>query len=473
MWTGFEGSDESGRYSYATDFENISYPNVLFNIHFWVLLEDQDESDMDNYNYVGPTEYDVLTAIANANKGMNKFGIFFKYDGVDVVNDSSLALVINPSTSNSNCLQSDYPNHTPYGTVGSTIVNTPEIYPTDALNVYIMKESVCFGGWGPSHLLLISDDGLEGPSFVHEMGHFLGLGHTRGGNGNSQTPNNCEHVTRDTTLLKDPNDPFAPYFNADKRGDRVVDTPAVPDMYPNVAPYNYNENCEYIGDAGDCQGSQYDFTSDDLKNTMGDGYYFDCTEIRLTPGQGIRMREKITSANPNTVLGKIRSYDMSPLYEPYKGQYFSVGPDLPYSERPLFQPGFNYKFVECNGDYPQPSNYYDTSFWSNYNNIVLGIGLDETNYSIITHPNHTAIRIKQVQASAHKCYDNNNRMAIGGKVTKFHDNVINTNLTETNKDATAINDQNLIQDLETGLYKIDKNFEDGSTEEVIIFKENN
>ena len=327
LWQGFDGPDEPGRYSYATDFDRNSFPDVLFKVHFWVLLEDHDESDMSNYNYQGTTEYEALTANANLNKAMNEFGIFFKYDGIDVVNDTSLALQVNTTIDpGPNCTTANYPNHTEFSTATAAIRNNPAIYPPGILNVYIIKETVCFGGVGYSDLIGVGQQGLEGVNFVHEIGHLLDLGHTRGGNGNNQGDNTCEHVTRDPNDINDLDDPNDTFFNADMRGDRVVDTAAVPDMWPNEAPYNYDENCIYIGDAGDCQGTEYEFTPEDMSNTMGDAYNFNCAAIKLTPGQGVRMRERIAD---HPVTNALSSLDLSPLYEPYKGQYYSVGPNLP------------------------------------------------------------------------------------------------------------------------------------------------
>ena len=55
---------------------------------------------------------------------------------------------------------------------------------------------------------------------------------------------------------------------------------------------------------------------------------------------------------------------------------------------------------------------------------------------------------------------------------KFNDNVFNTNVTVTPKDSTQINNPDLIPALPSGLYKIDKTYEDGSNDETVIFKEN-
>jgi len=78
---------------------------------------------------------------------------------------------------------------------------------------------------------------------------------------------------------------------------------------------------------------------------------------------------------------------------------------------------------------------------------------------IFSHPNHSAIDIIEVNkaygyAQIKKCYDNNNRTPIGGGITKFNDNIFNTNVTITPKDSTGINNPNLVNELPNGLYKI-------------------
>lgn len=167
---------------------------------------------------------------------------------------------------------------------------------------------------------------------------------------------------------------------------------------------------------------------------------------------------------------------LAALYEPYRGAYYVAGPVPSLRNDPLFQPGFDYSFVECCCNFPQPADYYNTSF--TYGNPVLTISKFETDYSLITHPNHTAINIKFDACdfngqNTRKCYDNWNRAAINGKVTKFNDEIFNTNITITPQDSTAINNQNMVNDLPQGLYKIEKNYDDGAIEETVIYKQGN
>ena len=55
---------------------------------------------------------------------------------------------------------------------------------------------------------------------------------------------------------------------------------------------------------------------------------------------------------------------------------------------------------------------------------------------------------------------------------KFKDNVFNQNVDVFPKDSTGINNENLIQELPDGLYKIEKEYGNGEKEETVIVKEN-
>ncbi len=57
--------------------------------------------------------------------------------------------------------------------------------------------------------------------------------------------------------------------------------------------------------------------------------------------------------------------------------------------------------------------------------------------------------------------------------TKFNDGVLNANVTVMPQDSTAINDPQLIQNLQPGLYKIDKVYDNGAVDQTIILKNNN
>ncbi len=153
-----------------------------------------------------------------------------------------------------------------------------------------------------------------------------------------------------------------------------------------------------------------------------------------------------------------------------------IGPYTPLEYRPLFQPGFDYRFIECHCDCPEPS-LPNQAFTYNASNIILNIGKLEPNYEAITHPNHTAIKIKHelpngtvYLAQPQRCYDNFNKAAGGGKITKFNDDVFNTNVTVTPQNSNEINDPELVGNLPNGLYEIEKNYDDGASQQTVIYK---
>ena len=298
---------------------------------------------------------------------------------------------------------------------------------------------------------------------THEVGHFFNLYHTFHCRTDATGEYVCENVTRDDTDTE--------CFNANIKGDGIIDTNATPKVM------TVDGNCLYVpnGEVDHC-GVPYNYggLEPEVKNFMG--YNNDCAQ-EFTAGQVAVMRFVIKAIINESNLNWIVSYPVSILYEPYLGDYAPYYPHSTPWVHPHFQPGFDYDFVECGGegDYPQPADYSDTSFYYDNNNILLQIDKDETDFSSIVHPNHSAIRILQfTNQQPRKCYDNyNSPPVIGGVVVKFNDNIINTNVTVTPKDSTSINDEELIDDLQPGLYNIIKNFENGDTQESVIYKENN
>ncbi len=108
--------------------------------------------------------------------------------------------------------------------------------------------------------------------------------------------------------------------------------------------------------------------------------------------------------------------------------------------------------------------------------MISSFDTDEDRFEAIMHPNHTAIRILQLETSLtqpRRCYDNNNRTPNGGSILRFNDGVFNTNVTVTVKDSSEINNSNLINELQPGLYNILEQYNDGGTQETVIYKENN
>jgi len=71
------------------------------------------------------------------------------------------------------------------------------------------------------------------------------------------------------------------------------------------------------------------------------------------------------------------------------------------------------------------------------------------------------------------CYNIFNKAPNGGTLIKFLDGVPNANVNITPQDSLQINNANYIQNLTPGLYNIQKTYNDGTNEEMMILKENN
>jgi hypothetical protein len=271
-----------------------------------------------------------------------------------------------------------------------------------------------------------------------------------------------ENITRDSTN---------PYYNADIAGDFVTDTPACfkgsGDNYCHIidATYEYLSVPTIVDNSPD----HLMYENVDILNFMH--FYWKSRLINIlhfTDGQGVRMREtiEITSLNFDEVETTLAS-----LYEPYAGEYRRIGPEQQNDDSPHFQWGFDYEFVDCSGDYELPSDYEDVSF--DYTEGKLN-EVDKYDWNLhVWHPNHSAIRIIQIdKTQPRRCYDNWNRRPSSGGITHFHDGIINNNYTTYPKDSLQINNATLIQDLQNGLYKIDKQYNDGDQEQNVIIKNN-
>jgi hypothetical protein len=427
----------------------------------------------------------LLENIAYLNIVFNEFNIFFKYQGYSSFDSpANLPLVQyepHPVTGEYQCVP--YPGQfdpNGYGNIG----RCSDVYSfwgyaqnnnykmANAMNIYVPYGSE-FGGAARgvgSDMLIMKVNKLNEFTSIHEMGHALGLYHTRSThNGVS----NKEHTTRVAT--PGPCHPNNEY-NAPCADDSVVDTAANTQFshggtYPWIS--ESNGNWTYNGTEKDELGVTYIIDHLDIINVMSDAYI--AWENQLTPGQGHRMRKTIKH---DTDLSNSLNVDgIASLFEPYRGAYDPIANDEVTYPLPLFQPGFDYKFRPCCCDYPLPSDYNDVSFNYNGNNgVAVTISKNETNYSSITHPNHRAMEIAQLSAymsnPVRKCWDRDG-FATGGSITRFNDGVFNGNYTTTPQDSTQINNPQLVDNLDPGLYVIDKDYHDGSTDQQVIQKENN
>ncbi len=447
---------------------------------FWVVYKSDGSSD---YTV---TEKDCLEVIANMNREFNRFNVFFKYRGVNYLYDDRNYYLDGTCELDNNgdpkCPDNDGDGDCSEIFDMRNFANEQGNFDPNSLNTYVYYDSCGFSGFysgGSPRNIYVRSLRFNDYHTVHELGHMFGLAHTWSGAEvyDPEDPNQtCEHVTRDE------NDP---QYNADVEGDDVTDTAAMPRFSKEQGDINYVDpnTCTYEGEGKDCQNNDFQIppNSKGTLNFMNDGSECPTTSYSstnddegFTEQQGFKMRLKIEDF-PNR-FGPAEEASFEALYEPYKGEYYSVGP--PARVKPHFQPGFSYLFVECDGNYSQPAP-FNQGFYVNTNNRLLKIDkyIEPLFYNTIVHPNHSAIIIKEVDEAfqytkAQKCYDNNNRSPTSGSVMKFNDNVFNTNVTVTPKDSTQINNPDLIPALPSGLYKIDKTYEDGSNDETVIFKEN-
>jgi hypothetical protein len=487
-------------YSFAIDQATIdTYEPVVIDLFYWQI------NDTNGYSPSPLSEGLVLASIANLNMIYNTHNIFFKYRGY--------AEITSPPPANTNCYTDADPIHG-FGvleTGGELNCFNSFIYdPTllgdyggidgdynnkNAINIYV-PYAFNIGGFGATgqNRLIINPNNLLTPGLAHEIGHNLGLNHPDV-NYNPSHPDpdhwinfSCEHVTReeflqDGTINED--------FNARLRADQIIDTAAAPhyaeeycyrfesnelaecaNQYYNAHAYIDEDTCLYMPGGRSCQDIEYQIFDVDSQNIMSNTRK--TCMMQFTNGQIVRMYETMNSTDYPGLLATL-STDLSSLYELYKGEYYAAGPNV--LQAPLFQPGFDYSFVECDGDFPQPSDYDDTNFTYNIFNSLSSFDATHSNFDEIIHPNHSAISIAQVNNSLvtnniRKCYDNNNRNPLAGRVVRFNDGVFNNNVTIHEKDSLGINNENLVDELLPGLYTIDKQFHDGNVEQNVIIKDN-
>ncbi|MGB0787992.1 MAG: zinc-dependent metalloprotease family protein [Marinirhabdus sp.] len=464
-------------YSYSTSQSDLdAYAPVVFRIKFWELTEDDGSTPSQQYLDM---EKESLEQIAWLNMYYNLYNVFFKYHGVGEIRSTFLY--------NKNDLF-----------INDILVN-PNHYDPNTLNIFVAPNIIGGQARFAAPYTLVSRGAFNNNANTvrHEIGHNFGLDHTFSGwQKNPWLPTfpECEHVTRVDTDSD---------YNADKAGDYITDTAAIPnfrnehfwelfeqyminnpnatnqDGYDyasaNYVQFNYFENCTYIDNGDDCQGTNY--TLDQIKDVQNLMAYNDdsCNDEYLTIGQAIRIREVIDLDCHSGELTAARYVNqvqgLAALFEPYKGEYYFAGP-ITDDHKPLFQPGFDYSFIDCDCDCPQPTPFGNGNFsYTNYE--LLRIGADEQDYNRITHPNHAAIIIQQLSyLGPQRCYDNNNRRPSLGSSVRFNDGIPNANVTITPLDSLQINNPQLINNLQPGLYNIVKQFDNGEQDQQFILKNN-
>lgn len=263
--------DTEGVYSSSID-ETVlaTFEPITFAIFFWG-INDDTVSNTPTIN-----EATVQQAMTRINDDFNPFNIFFKLKGFDNQSFNSTAHHIGANLEE----------------IGIYAKENGFISP-NTFNVYIPEDHGPGSGEARfnSTICAVQKSDFNDYTLTHELAHDFFILHTR----EFFNTEDCERVTRN---IDDPS------YNADTGGDRVADTAACP-------RYNFStldeeldeENCLYIGDLVDCEGTPYEIFQEDILNYMS-AFAFSCRAIFST-GQKIRMHESIL-ADVNDVFNKTR-----------------------------------------------------------------------------------------------------------------------------------------------------------------------
>ncbi len=448
---------------------------LVFNVFYWQVRDPNGEFGGQEFS-----QTKVLENIAYLNKFFNQYNIFFKYrgyDGFDTPANLPLKeLVYDEVQQEWVCEETGQFDPDGYGFIdrcqyGEFLgwVNSQGYKEPNAINIYVPYGSQ-FGGAALGGRVILKINKLTDSVVLHELAHTFGLAHTR---------SNMElYISERAT--RDPNGPF--YYNADTAADGLVQTAAHDVFYDRVCGDGNDPACYPTINSEACSVDQFSEEKDydgqytkphiawgDVVNLMSTAYL--CTENFFFTAQVNKMRSHIE--NSSYLQGLMTN--VAALYEPYAGDYSD--PTVTGLLQPFFQPGFDYQFLNCypDGGYPLPSDYYDTSFsyvegglwWYGFSKDIT-----PSNYYTIKHKDRYAIRIEQIEQQPRKCW-NTGQGAISGTLVKFNDGVLNTNVTVTPQDSTAINNPQFINNLQPGLYNVIKNYQTGETQENIVQKNNN
>lgn len=350
----------------------------VFNVRYHVVYNDDGltRTNINGTAGLAIGENEVLNAIKILNINFNQFNIFFKYYGFDTINNSTYL-----SYGNTGPLMNEMVNNYGYA---------------NAFNIFIVNAitgaAAVSGYYYPRSTF--DDEAFMTPWILcHEMGHCFGLLHTWFSSGE------CEHAAR----FFIPNASPEMQFNANTKGDQIVDTHAT----GNMNDIHFDSNCNYLGGTIDCQGTEivpatvngYLITGPPITNFMSSPNNDMCQRY-FSPGQGIRMREALDIVperyNPTRT-------DVFSLFQPYSRDKIVFPTILSttdnndgtakvcrgYNDAEFkFQPGFTYEFPEnqspeilsaTNQDYPVIV--HNLTF--NCPVRILELGINQTDPNII------------------------------------------------------------------------------------------
>lgn len=232
-----------------------SFPEITINLTYWVV----NRKDGSSENPIDSLK--VKASVAKLNESYRPLKINFQLKSFNVLRDSVLYW-----TSFSKF---------------SSLARQPEFVDTTAINIYMPFRFTNFknnlrGAQVSGNGIAINSFEYNTGILVHEIGHVFDLKHTH----RAFKAKNCERVTRDET---DPN------YNADCAGDFVTDTGAMRELNNNTK--YISQDCNYMGNLTDCDGTPYQIGPAEIKNFMS--YTLQHCRDRFSIGQMIRVREYI------------------------------------------------------------------------------------------------------------------------------------------------------------------------------------
>ncbi|WP_396211628.1 hypothetical protein [Flavobacterium sp.] len=281
----------------------------VFNVKFHIVKNTNGTGVTANYG-----ENEVMNAILILNTHFNKYNIFFKYIGFDVIKNSLYMKIrsFNGGAQNQNAAHPFFSEMVQYSKTGMTNpvydYNAMNLYIVEAIDISTVNSSAQTSGVAnrPGINSAFAYNRLLTATLPHEIGHNFNLLHTHQGYGTA----NCELVDGS---------------NSDTAGDLVTDTPAshIPSSL-FVSP-----TCGYLNpiNATDCMGTVY--VNCPVKNFMSTNTGGPCRQIgadllpgnaEFTQGQANRMREQIEAYynSPTNIYGyRNAKNEIESLYEPF------------------------------------------------------------------------------------------------------------------------------------------------------------
>lgn len=235
-----------------------SFPKVKFYVSFWAI--NQNDGTSDN-RFTKRKARESIRLLNKSFKGMN---VRFKLKNFKNIDDS------------------DY-YWTSLSKFYSLAKQSSQYVDTLSINVYVPYKFTNFknglrGAQVNKRSVAVNSNEYNTGILVHEIGHIFDLKHTH----KSFNGTNCERVTR---IANDEN------YNADCAGDYVIDTGAMREL--NNKTQFISEDCNYMADHKDCEGTPYQLGDDEIRNFMS--YTLQHCRDRFTTGQSIKVREFIAN----------------------------------------------------------------------------------------------------------------------------------------------------------------------------------